>query len=311
MNRQVQHAGVRRWAADDLLAMQNELFAVVEQALLRGLGNIIVSGCNISGSSLTQYNISSGFVYIDGNVCPFDGATDVSFPLYLNKVEEVTKTRPYRDGIDREISKTYKAVIGTQSMNSLDISLSNQNNPRLLLPHTRLGGSLSGIPKSDQTNSRNSNTLATSKAVGDLREFLTDLIGDRVDDHANNRNNPHQVTKAQVGLGELPNAKSDNINLDNSFFLATSAAIVRCKNFARNWNNTTNKPDIPSGTYTAFTDPSITYVKIGQDRFISGDEIAKTLAFEANKSLVYIEIEDQREGIATMLLGFADIKVRL
>lgn len=43
--------------------------------------------------------------------------------------------------------------------------------------------------------------------------------------HYTNTNNPHQVTKAQVGLGDLPNAKSDSITLDDSNVLATAKAI--------------------------------------------------------------------------------------
>jgi hypothetical protein len=43
--------------------------------------------------------------------------------------------------------------------------------------------------------------------------------------HSANTANPHGVTKAQVGLGNLPNAKSNSINLNSSSTLATSAAV--------------------------------------------------------------------------------------
>jgi hypothetical protein len=43
--------------------------------------------------------------------------------------------------------------------------------------------------------------------------------------HVASRSNPHGVTKAQVGLGNLPNAKSNSINLNSSSTLATSAAV--------------------------------------------------------------------------------------
>jgi hypothetical protein len=43
--------------------------------------------------------------------------------------------------------------------------------------------------------------------------------------HYANKSNPHEVTKTQVGLGNLPNAKSDSISLDNSDSLATSKAV--------------------------------------------------------------------------------------
>lgn len=43
--------------------------------------------------------------------------------------------------------------------------------------------------------------------------------------HVASRSNPHGVTKAQVGLGNLPNAKSNSITLNSSSTLATSAAV--------------------------------------------------------------------------------------
>ncbi|MBK7097916.1 MAG: hypothetical protein IPH58_05635 [Sphingobacteriales bacterium] len=42
--------------------------------------------------------------------------------------------------------------------------------------------------------------------------------------HYAHKSNPHEVTKAQVGLGNLPNAKSDSISLDSSDNLATGKA---------------------------------------------------------------------------------------
>lgn len=44
-------------------------------------------------------------------------------------------------------------------------------------------------------------------------------------DHYANLSNPHQVNKVQVGLGLLPNAKSDSYNLNSSESLATSKAV--------------------------------------------------------------------------------------
>lgn len=43
--------------------------------------------------------------------------------------------------------------------------------------------------------------------------------------HPSDQSNPHGVTKAQVGLGDLPNAKSDAVNLGDSDILATSKAV--------------------------------------------------------------------------------------
>lgn len=51
---------------------------------------------------------------------------------------------------------------------------------------------------------------------GDLTEL---------NDHLANKKNPHAVTKEQVGLGTLPNLKSDAVDSDNSNSLATSKAV--------------------------------------------------------------------------------------
>ncbi|MBV7531350.1 hypothetical protein [Chitinophaga sp. sic0106] len=50
-------------------------------------------------------------------------------------------------------------------------------------------------------------------------------LNELINSHISNTNNPHAVTKSQVGLGNIPNAKSDAINNNSSDTLATSAAV--------------------------------------------------------------------------------------
>ncbi|VVS90790.1 phage tail-collar fiber domain-containing protein [Desulfoluna spongiiphila] len=45
-----------------------------------------------------------------------------------------------------------------------------------------------------------------------------------VGQHIGSKTNPHSVTKDQVGLGELPNAKTDSFDLEDSEVLASAAA---------------------------------------------------------------------------------------
>lgn len=47
--------------------------------------------------------------------------------------------------------------------------------------------------------------------------------------HVDDTGNPHQVSKNQVGLGNIPNAVSDAIDEDSSVQLATSKAVYRLK----------------------------------------------------------------------------------
>lgn len=49
--------------------------------------------------------------------------------------------------------------------------------------------------------------------------------------------NPHSVTKAQVGLGNLPNARTDSINYNSSDVLATGASVVAVHAKALNAEN--------------------------------------------------------------------------
>lgn len=53
---------------------------------------------------------------------------------------------------------------------------------------------------------------------------LSNAQGKAWQDHLANRENPHEVTKSEVGLGSLPNAKSDSVTLNNSEVLSTAKA---------------------------------------------------------------------------------------
>lgn len=59
----------------------------------------------------------------------------------------------------------------------------------------------------------------------DFIAAVTKVLADRVTPHINDKTNPHGVTKAQVGLSNIPNAVSDSRELNNSGSLATSKAI--------------------------------------------------------------------------------------
>lgn len=64
--------------------------------------------------------------------------------------------------------------------------------------------------------------------IDGLRALLNAKAENEVlDMHMQDKENPHAVTKEQVGLGTLPNAKSDAIDQNNSEQLATSAAVFQ------------------------------------------------------------------------------------
>lgn len=72
----------------------------------------------------------------------------------------------------------------------------------------------------------------TGQAIFDLTELLTDHIGDT--------ENPHGVTKDQVGLGNLPNETSNSYTDNNAGKLATAQAVY---NLAQTINNLIIKVD--------------------------------------------------------------------
>lgn len=67
-----------------------------------------------------------------------------------------------------------------------------------------------------------------NRQLGERTWFLKnalDAIKSSFSAHESNTSNPHQVTKAQVGLSDVPNAVSDSVSLNSSLSLGTSKAV--------------------------------------------------------------------------------------
>lgn len=99
--------GGRYVYADDIINLQE--LSLSFSSIFDGCGNFIISGCNVSGNS-----ISSGFVYINGKVRKFDGGKNiVSYPIYIyeyNTVESV--------GYEDQQVKSGRTVYGSSFMTS-------------------------------------------------------------------------------------------------------------------------------------------------------------------------------------------------
>ena len=78
--------------------------------------------------------------------------------------------------------------------------------------------------KSDSISSNNSSTLATSKAIKDAKDYARNW-NNLTNKPTSFNPNSHTHTPSQVGLGNIPNAKSDSISSNNSSTLATSKAL--------------------------------------------------------------------------------------
>lgn len=77
----------------------------------------------------------------------------------------------------------------------------------------------------------------TFDQITNIQINLTDVL-QRFNLHASNESNPHNVDKYDVGLGNLPNAKSDSTELNNSNTLSTSKAVYNVQQSVN--NNATN-----------------------------------------------------------------------
>ena len=115
-------------------------------------------------------------------------------------------------------------------------------------------------------NSTSSLVLATTRAVSRLKDYLVRLINGKA-------NSSHTHTSSQVGLGNLPNAKSDSTSSTNRNVLATSRAVRDAKVYAMDWRNHTHKPlNYPPSTH--FHD----------DRYYTEAEVRSLLAGKANSN---------------------------
>ena len=83
-------------------------------------------------------------------------------------------------------------------------------------------------------------------------------IADVLDPHLISTANPHSVTKSQIGLGNLPNAKSNSTNLNSSTTLATSRAVNSARLANLNLINSKQNKSNAVKFYTHFSNSSPT-----------------------------------------------------
>ena len=154
----------------------------------------------------------------------FENAEKVSLvvdPLAVASIGEVDrkiKTHNVHDASHEDIRREVGAAHTKTNEHK-----ASQTNPHGV---TKAQVGLGNLPNaiSDAVNSNSSGTLATSKAVKTTHDKATNATH-ALETHNANKGNPHGVTKAQVGLGNLPNAISDAVNSSSQSSLATSKAV--------------------------------------------------------------------------------------
>lgn len=106
---------------------------------------------------------------------------------------------------------------------------------------------------SDRLDLDSSKNIASSKALKDVYDYAVNVfnqlknLSNTVSGHTGNTANPHNVTKDQVGLGNIPNAVSDSVTSASNAQLATSKAVKTAYDMAVSANNNSNTRVLKSG----------------------------------------------------------------
>lgn len=128
MKELIQEVGVRKWFGDEWITLQTELMAVLEGHFGHNNKAFILSGCVVSGSTVSSgiVCLMSGGIY---KLCRFAGATGVTFPVYFT-VEMVEETRLYIDGEVKSVAVSYNAVLTATDTGGLLEMKANNTTPR-------------------------------------------------------------------------------------------------------------------------------------------------------------------------------------
>ena len=99
--------GGRYTYIDDIINLQD--LALAFSSIFEGCDNFIMSGCEINGT-----NISEGYVYLNGKLRHFPGASSLTqFPQYIYE-QNRTETVAYENGTDKLGRNVYDCGIGTR-----------------------------------------------------------------------------------------------------------------------------------------------------------------------------------------------------
>lgn len=105
--------GGRYTYVDDIINLQE--LALAFASIFNGCDNFIISGCTVNGST-----ISAGYVYLNGKIRYFSGATGISrWPQYIYEVNS-SETVAYASGSDKVGRNIYGCAIGSSVPSSLD-----------------------------------------------------------------------------------------------------------------------------------------------------------------------------------------------
>ena len=205
MKRQIQKPGVREWFADDLLAMQDELYRAIEQGLLGQLShNLLLSGADqgtaFRHNSKTRYKIGRAVALIQGELCVFEGsdteqarlndhnktsAPDNSSHFWFKKAAREEGLTPYQNNQQLPTLRVVGMEISASSgSDTVKVERRHLTTPtaRLLLPYYDASRILQGLPteadytKAGLSTTEQQNLLATFKGLRDLYRYATAAV---------------------------------------------------------------------------------------------------------------------------------------
>lgn len=157
MNRHVQLPGIRKWAGDDLISLQEESLKVLDSFLGR-YGNMVVSGCEVTSNDDSGiYDIAPGMVVLAGTdhnsgqtakVVPFAGATGMTMPVYLT-LEYETHERLYVDNKVKPVSYSYRAVASSEKPEDRPYIEIGVEGPQYFIDEEELRRKIDALGKAD------------------------------------------------------------------------------------------------------------------------------------------------------------------
>lgn len=185
---------------------------------------------NISGTTISVYLNSDPSVTINDEYFTTIGKDPIEIGGLVYEISNMENEEVWVKAVDDD-GKLSVRIYGTVNpaedivevsnrLDILSIEVANHEADKTN-PHnvTKAQVGLSVIPNaiSDSITSSSSKQLATSKAVK--------TVQDNLEDHTGNKDNPHETTKAQVGLGNVPNLPKATLencyNADNDAVLMT------------------------------------------------------------------------------------------
>lgn len=171
-----------------------------------------------SGTTQYESDVYDEYIYV-GGTWELIGNTYVDLSDYYTKAET-------DDEIDSKVAIETQArtLADTTLQNNINGVQSNLNSTNLNLSAEISARELKNLQHENSISTNATNISNETTRASNAESILSDRI-DVTESHLSNENNPHNVTKAQVGLGNVTNVATTNTITFNSEENITSGAV--------------------------------------------------------------------------------------